>query len=80
MIDSAMFLDFLVLALSGFALSLGKRGIWLYKDLIFSRGQWLAIHNWTSAILIILLLIHLILNWKWIKCMIGNIFMKRRGN
>jgi len=77
-VDILMFLDFLVLATSGFVLKFilprgsGKLG----ADFLFLREDWLAFHDWTSAILVVLLLVHLILNWAWIKCTILGLFKK----
>jgi len=75
LVDVGMFIDFLLLAFSGFVLKFmlprgsGKLG----GEFIFSRETWLLIHDWTSIILIILLISHLILNWLWIK----SWFMKK---
>jgi len=69
LVDIGMFLDFIVLAFSGFVLKFilprgsGKFGL----EFLFSRETWLLIHDWTSLILIVLLISHLILNWAWIK-------------
>jgi cytochrome b subunit of formate dehydrogenase len=77
LVDFLMFIDFLILAVSGFVLwfflpsGSGKSSIFL-----LFRNQWLKMHDLTSVILIVLLLIHLILNWTWIKCMFRNIFKK----
>jgi len=71
-IDILMFLDFLAVAFSGFVLwfvlprGSGKFG----ASFIFLRENWLSIHNIGSVILTLLLLLHLILNWSWIKCFI----------
>jgi len=68
-VDIGMFLDFFILAFSGFVLKFilprgsGKLG----GEFIFLREEWLFIHDWTSLILVILLIFHLILNWPWIK-------------
>lgn len=77
-VDIVMFLDFLALAISGFVLKLfvprgsGKLG----ASFIFSRETWLSIHDFTAILIIILLFIHLILNWVWIKSMFKSLFKK----
>ena len=78
-VDTLMFLDFLVLAISGFVLWFGipRNGSSFTQKLIFSRWEWLKIHDWTSIILVILILVHLLLNWTWIKCMILGFFKKK---
>jgi cytochrome b subunit of formate dehydrogenase len=75
-VDILMFLDFLILATSGFILKWiypageksGKAGV----IFLFDRFAWLKIHNITSIIIVLLILIHLYLNWNWIKCMFVN--------
>ncbi len=78
-VDALMFLDFLILAFSGFVLwkILKHDGLHFREQFIFYRWEWLAIHDWTSAILIVLLLVHLLLNWTWIKCMILGLFKRK---
>ena len=34
---------------------------------IFTRFEWLSVHNYASLIFVGLILIHLILHWEWIK-------------
>jgi len=77
-VDLLMFLDFIVLATSGFVLwlVLVHNGLKFRESFIFYRWTWLSIHDWTSVILIALLLIHLLLNWTWIKCMVVGFFKK----
>jgi cytochrome b subunit of formate dehydrogenase len=70
-VDLIMFIDFLVLAISGFVLKwavprgAGKLG----ASFIFIREVWLSIHNVTAVLIVIFILIHLLLNWVWIKNM-----------
>ncbi len=79
-VDIVMFVDFIILAFSGFVLKFilprgsGKLG----SDFFFLREEWLMIHDWTSLILVVLLVIHLILNWIWIKSMILCFFKKNK--
>jgi cytochrome b subunit of formate dehydrogenase len=78
-VDILMFVDFLVLAVTGFVLRFilprgsGKFG----GRFIFLREDWHFIHDWTSVILICLLILHLLLNWQWIKFMILGLFKKK---
>ncbi|MBU0893982.1 MAG: DUF4405 domain-containing protein [Nanoarchaeota archaeon] len=73
-IDLLMFIDFLLIAISGFILwlVLPRGGGKLGNLFIFLREDWLFIHHWTSVLLIILIIIHLLLNWIWIK----NMFLR----
>ena len=73
-VDLVMLLDFLVLATSGFILKFfrGDYPLW-------DRRQWLTIHDYASYGIVALILIHLILNWAWIKCTIVGVFKKKEG-
>ncbi len=79
-VDALMFLDFLVLAFSGFVLwkFLKHDGFTFRESFIFARWQWINIHDWTALILVILIVIHLLLNWAWIKCMFLGLFKKNK--
>ena len=73
-IDIILFIDFIILASSGFILKFiypageksGKAGAIFLVD----RFTWLRLHSITAIILTILVLIHIFLNWNWIKCML----------
>jgi cytochrome b561 len=63
----------LIQAISGFLLWLvipgGHRGFGLGQvtgDFIWSRFTWIEIHDWTAISLVIVVIIHIILHWKWI--------------
>jgi len=81
-VDILMFVDFLALATSGFILWLvlprgsGASG----ANFLLLREQWLRMHDFTSVILVALLLIHLILNWVWIQAMFRNVFKIKHNN
>ena len=81
-VDVLMFLDFLIVAISGFVLLIvfpaGEQS-GRAPAFLLDRFGWLDLHNWGSIILIILILIHLILNFNWIKCMILNFFKGKDG-
>jgi len=53
-INILMFIDLIIVAISGFA--------------------GLSFHSQAAVFLILLLIIHLILNWAWVKGMLRNIF------
>ena len=78
-VDALMFIDFLILAISGFVLwkILKHDGFHFRESFIFPRWQWISIHDWTALFLVILILIHILLNWTWIKCMIRDLFKKK---
>jgi hypothetical protein len=68
-LDILMFFNFLILAVSGFYLA--KK---FEERFIFLREQWLTIHYYAGVILVLLLIIHLCLNWVWIKNMLKSLF------
>jgi hypothetical protein len=65
----------LVQAISGFLLWLvipgGHRGFVRIGQLanitvLWSRYTWIEIHDWTAVALVVMVIIHIILHWKWI--------------
>jgi len=75
-----MFLLALCQAVSGFTLWLalpsgegyqGGRGAGLDASTFLSwpRHNWIDLHDWTAVALLAMLIIHLILHWKWIVYM-----------
>lgn len=45
----------------------GGRGLELVDNtFIWQRDTWIDLHDWTAVALVILVLIHLVLHWKWI--------------
>ncbi len=42
------------------------------------KRDWVIIHKIVGIIFLILMIIHLILHWKWIICMTKNIFNKNK--
>ena len=77
-VDVLLFVDFLILAISGFVLDIflpayQKSGQKAFLGIM--RVDWLNIHNKTAWIFLILVILHLILSWGWIKV---NIFRMRK--
>lgn len=63
----------LIQAVSGFLLWLvipgGHRGFGISQisgDFLWSRYTWIEIHDWTAIALVVIVIIHIILHWKWI--------------
>ncbi len=78
-----MFLLALFQAVSGFLMWLvipqggyrGGRGVELADaTFIWSRHTWIDLHDWTAVALVVMLIIHLILHWKWIVYMTRKAF------
>lgn len=73
LVDILMFIDFLLVAISGFVLKFvypaGGRNGQIGVLFLFDKFTWLEIHDVTTILLVIFLIVHLILNWAWIKAM-----------
>ena len=80
LVDILMFVSFLVVAVSGFILWLvlprgsGRDG----SVFILLREEWLFLHDWLSVFLVLFILVHLVLNWAWIKSMFKINFGKKK--
>ncbi len=70
-----LFLLALFQAVTGFLLWLampgggyrGGRGIESADTLfLWSRNTWINLHDWTAVALLVIVIIHIILHWKWI--------------
>ena len=68
-----LLLSGLVQAVSGFLLWLfipgGHRGFGIHPvqgQILWSRFTWIELHDWDALALLILVIIHIILHWKWI--------------
>ena len=81
-----MFLLALFQAVSGFVMWLvlpsgggyrGGRGELTENTFLWDRHTWIDLHDWVAVALLILLLIHLILHWKWIVYMTGAYFRQK---
>jgi hypothetical protein len=79
-VDILAGISFFFSALSGLVLKfilprgsgkLGETVIGLYRE------NWLSMHDTSSIIFIILIIIHLVLHWKWILC-IPKFFKKNK--
>jgi hypothetical protein len=68
----------LVEAVSGFVLWFalpsggGRRGLDL-TYLGLTRHTWIDIHDWVAIALTCIVIIHFIIHWKWVACMIRQI-------
>jgi cytochrome b subunit of formate dehydrogenase len=76
LVDFAMGISFLLVALTGI-FKWPRSPIdfsWVFDIINFRLMS--RIHDWSGLILVILILVHLCLNWVWIKCMILGFFRK----
>jgi len=73
-VDAIIALGFLVSAISGlYFFFAAKDTNWLLLD-----TAWDMIHTWSSDIMIIAALIHIILHWDWIKNITAKMFGKKK--
>ena len=45
---------------------MGGRGLASGATFLWSRDAWLALHIWVAVALVIMVVIHLVLHWRWI--------------
>jgi len=74
-----MFLLALFQAASGFVLWLvPHRGGGYQATFLWSVGAWASIHDWVAVALLVMVVAHLILHWKWIVHMTTTWWKVRR--
>ncbi len=74
-VNLASFLVLVVLSSSGLIIALPhEHGAGGKKILGLGRGQWGDIHLWLSIAFVVLMLVHLVLHWDWVKCYVKSIF------
>ena len=81
-IDAIIGIAFLVEAVSGFVLAIvlphggyqgGRNGIY-GQTFVISRDAWLSLHDWFAIIMTLGVLVHLVLHWRWIVCMVRKLW------
>ncbi|MFC1742032.1 DUF4405 domain-containing protein [Nanoarchaeota archaeon] len=81
-IDFTMLITFLVTAITGivmfFLLPGGTKLGPLRAVFGVTRQAWRDVHNWAGIIMLVLVLIHLALHWRWIIDTTRNIFQKKK--
>lgn len=77
-IDLAMGVSFLLVFVTGLIKWQGV-GMWLRANGIdLPPFLTITLHDWSGIIMGILVFVHLVLHWKWIKAMTKNIFGRKR--
>jgi hypothetical protein len=83
-----MFLLGLLEAASGFVLWLvlprgsgymGGRGLASEATLLWTRDAWLDLHIWVAVALVIIVVIHLVLHWRWIVFVTRRLGMEKNN-
>ncbi len=81
LIDFLAFLSFFVTAITGlvifFFIPPGIRQGRYIEFLGVQKQVWSQIHNYAGLLMILFVLIHIVLHWKWIKSMTKDLFKKR---
>jgi hypothetical protein len=77
LVDIGMAISFLLVTLTGIFKfpGLSIKFLWLFNIIDFRLMS--RIHDWSGIVMALFVLIHLILNWTWIKSMMLCIFTKK---
>ena len=87
-IDLVMFLLGLLQAVSGFVLWLvlprgggyrGGSGLTTEATFLWTRDTWMDIHRWIAVALLVVVVLHLILHWRWIIHMTKRLLHGPKG-
>jgi hypothetical protein len=74
-VNLASFLVLFILSVSGIIISLPhEHGPGEKKILGLGRGQLGDVHLWLGMAFVVLMLVHLVLHWDWVKCYVKSIF------
>jgi hypothetical protein len=78
-LDITIFIVFIVTAITGLMLWLlipsGQGSGWLtFWGL--TRRQWVDVHNWVGLVMLLGVIIHLALHWRWINCILDRFWGK----
>jgi len=81
-VDIMIGLAFIVEVVSGFVLWAvlphggyqGGRNLLFESTFILSRSAWLSLHDWFALVMVMGVLGHVVLHWKWIVCMFRNLW------
>ena len=76
LVDIGLLISFLLVTLTGIFKFPGVREHLASLYAIIPRGPMSLIHDWSGIVMAVLVLIHLILNWGWIKSMTRLVIRK----
>jgi len=87
LVDGMIGVGFLVEAISGYILAVvlpssgyqGGRNLDRLESFIISRHSWLALHDWFAVVICLGVLVHIVLHWRWITCIVRNLFQEVVG-
>jgi hypothetical protein len=70
-VNLASFIILLGLSASGLIIALPHEA---KGPLGIGRGEWGDIHLWFGIAFVVLMLVHLVLHWEWVKCYVKSVF------
>ncbi len=81
-LDAMIGIAFLVEAVSGFVLAIvlphggfqGGRNALHNAQFLITRDQWLLWHDGFAIVMVVGVLAHVIVHWRWIACMVRNLW------
>jgi hypothetical protein len=82
LVDVAIGVAFMVEVISGWVLwqvlprggFQGGRNLDYGRTVLVGRDTWLGLHDWFALIMVVGVVVHLALHWRWIVCMARNIW------
>lgn len=81
-VDALMTISFIITAITGVVIFLVMpSGVPQGRYQVFlgiQKHYWTAWHNWSGIIMLVLVLLHLVLHWRWIVCMTKSMFVKKQ--
>ncbi len=84
LVDFFAFISFLIVAKTGliifFFLPEGVRQGRYQEFLGITKSTYALLHDLSGIVMIVLVLIHLVLHWRWIVCNVKNLFKKEALN
>ena len=88
-VDLVMFVLALLEVISGFVLWLvlprgggyagGRGGSGAEATFLWSRDTWLGLHNWIAVALLVIVILHLVLHWRWIVYMTRTFWAQKNN-
>ena len=76
-VDAGLVISLIISFVTGILKWLGLRQFFKPAYKIMSSHSLKVIHTWSGLILGLLVLIHIILHWKWITCMTKSVFKRK---
>ena len=58
----------------------GGRGINIKELWSMTRHEWGSIHFYLAVVFVVLMIVHIILHWTWIKCYVKSVVSRKSFN